>query len=384
MESNNALSDQLKRVTKELSSHKIALHQARSYLRCILQNATDLIFATDAEDAVISFSKGGEKVLGYSWEEIVGRPIKNFAEDEKSFGYLIATCKEEGSAVGLDVPFRHKDGKRVFCNISLLNLTNPEGETVGSVGICQDITQWKKLQEDLIRVDRLAEIGRIAAGVAHEINNPLAVINEVSGWVGEVVGDAKGLSPKDRQELEVAVTKIGGQTRRCRTITHKLLDFSRDSAPTKNEFDIVALLKETIGFLHPEVKHTSIKIDLQAAERPLLVNSDKKLLEQVFVNFITNAVHAVRERTEDTGLIEITVLRNDSDVEIGFKDDGVGIPTEVQSKIFDLFYTTKPPGKGTGLGLAICRSIVKKLGGDITLESQVGVGTTFTVRIPVS
>ena len=286
--------------------------------------------------------------------------------------------------MGLDVPLRHKDGSTVFFNISLLNLTNREGQSVGSVGICQDITQWKKLQEDLIRVDRLAEIGRIAAGVAHEINNPIAVINEVSGWMGEVVRDASSLSPEDRQELEEAVTKIGGQTKRCRTITHKLLDFSRDSAPTKSEFDIVALLKETIGFLHPEVKHTSIKIDLQAAERPLLVNSDKKLLEQVFVNFITNAVHAVRERTEDTGLIEITVLRNDSDVEIGFKDDGVGIPTEVQSKIFDLFYTTKPPGKGTGLGLAICRSIVKKLGGDITLESQVGVGTTFTVRIPVS
>jgi PAS domain S-box-containing protein len=384
MESNNALSDQLKRVTKELSSHKIALHQARSYLRCILQNATDLIFATDAEDAVISFSKGGEKVLGYSWEEIVGRPIKNFAEDEKSFGYLIATCKEEGSAVGLDVPFRHKDGKRVFCNISLLNLTNPEGETVGSVGICQDITQWKKLQEDLIRVDRLAEIGRIAAGVAHEINNPLAVINEVSGWVGEVVGDAKGLSPKDRQELEVAVTKIGGQTRRCRTITHKLLDFSRDSAPTKNEFDIVALLKETIGFLHPEVKYTSIKIDLHAGGRPLLVNSDKRLLEHVFVNFITNAIHAVQERTEDAGHIEITAVRTKSDVEISFKDDGIGIPVEVQARMFDLFYTTKPPGKGTGLGLSICKNIVKKLGGHITLESQVGVGTTFTVRIPVS
>ena len=384
MESNNALSDQLKRVTQELSSHKIALHQARSYLRCILQNATDLIFATDAEDAVISFSKGGEKVLGYSWEEIVGRPIKNFAEDEKSFRYLISTCKEEGSAVGLDVPFRHKDGKRVFCNISLLNLTNQEGESVGSVGICQDITQWKKLQEDLIRVDRLAEIGRIAAGVAHEINNPLAVINEVSGWVGEVVVDAKGLSPEDRQELEVAVSKIGGQTRRCRTITHKLLDFARDSAPTKSEFDVVDLLKETISFLKPEVKHTAIKIDLHSAGRPLLVNSDKRLLEQVFVNFITNAIHAVRERVEEAGHIEITAARTDADVEISFKDDGTGIPVELQTKIFDLFYTTKPPGKGTGLGLSICKNIVKKLGGHITLESQAGVGTTFTVRIPIA
>jgi len=384
MESNNALSAELKKVTQELASHKIELYQTRSYLQCILQNATDLIFATDTEDAVVSLSKGGEKVLGYSWEQIVGWPIKDFVEEPASFEHLMKTCQEEGSAVGLDVPFRHKDGKTVFCNISLLTLSNREGQRVGSVGICQDITDWKKLQENLIRVDRLAEIGRLAAGVAHEINNPLAVINEVSGWVGEVIGDATGLSPKDRQEIEVAVTKIGGQTKRCRTITHKLLDFARDSAPTRSEFDIVDLLKETINFLNPEVKYTSIKIDLDSAERHLLVNSDKRLLEQVFVNFITNAIHAVLERGEDTGHIHITTVKNNSDVEIRFQDDGVGIPTEVQSKIFDLFYTTKPPGKGTGLGLAISKNIVKKLGGHIILESQVGVGTTFTVRIPIA
>ncbi len=384
MESNNSLLAELKKVTQELASHKIELYQTRSYLQCILQNATDLIFATDAEDAVVSFSKGGEKVLGYSWEEIMGRPIKDFAEDRVSFGYLIATCQEEGSAVGLDVRFRHKDGKTVFCNISLLNLTNREGQRVGAVGICQDITQWKQLQEDLIRVDRLAEIGRIAAGVAHEINNPLAVINEVSGWTGEVVRDAKGLGPDDRQELEKAVAQIGGQTKRCRTITHKLLDFARDSAPVKSQFDIDELLKETISFLKPEVKYTSIKIDVNSAERPLLVNSDRRLLEQVFVNFITNAIHAVQERGEDTGHIQITAVKTNSDIEIRFQDDGVGIPADMQTKIFDLFFTTKPPGKGTGLGLPICKNIVKNLGGDITLESQVGVGTTFTVRIPIA
>jgi PAS domain S-box-containing protein len=384
MESNDSLLAELKKLSQELASHKIELYQTRSYLQCILQNSTDLIFAIDAEGRLISLSKGGEQVLGYPWEEVAAWPIKDFAEDPASFGYMMATCEEEGSAVGLDVRLRHKEGKTVFCNISLLNLTNREGQRVGAVGICQDITQWKKLQEDLIQVDRLAEIGRIAAGVAHEINNPLAVINEVSGWAGEVVGDAKGLGSDDRQELAEAMTKISGQTKRCRTITHKLLDFARDSAPAKSEFDINELLKETIGFLKPEVKYTSIKIDLNSAEKPLLVNSDKKLLEQVFVNLITNAIHAVRETGEDTGHVEITPVETNSDIEISFKDDGVGIPAEEQTKIFGLFYTTKPPGKGTGLGLSICSNIVKKLGGHITLESQVGVGTTFTVRIPIS
>jgi len=383
MDSNSSLSAELKKVTRELASHKIELHQTRRYLQCILQNSTELIFATDAEGALVSFSGGGEKVLGYSWEDVAGRAITDFVEDPASFGRVMAACQEQGSAAAPDVPFRHKDGGMVYCNISLLNLTNREGQRVGAVGICQDMTQWKKLQEDLVQIDRLAEMGRIAAGVGHEINNPLAVINEVAGWAGDVVEAGRCLTPDDRQKLKEAMTKIGRQTERCGSITHKLLGFVRSSAPAKSEFDLGALLKETISFLKPEVKYTSIEIDLNCAETPLLVNSDQKQLEQVFVNLITNAIHAIKEKGGDTGHIEITAVKTNSDVEIRFKDDGAGIPVEEQRKIFGLFYTTKPPGKGTGLGLSICQNIVEKLGGDITLESEVGVGTTFTVRIPV-
>jgi PAS domain S-box-containing protein len=382
--SSNSQEAEVKRITWELASYKIELHKITGYLQCILQNATDLIFATDAEGHLVSLSKGGEKVLGYSWEEIVGQPIKDFAEDPVSFGRMMATSQEKGSAAALDIPFRHKDGGTVYCNASFMDLTNREGQTVGTVGICQDLTQWKRLQEDLVQVDRLAEIGRLAAGVAHEINNPVAVIREASAWAGEVIGDAKGLSSDDRQELEGVITDIKDQTERCRRITHKLLNFARDTAPAKSEFDVDELLKETVSFLKPEVKYTSINIDLNSMERPLLVNSDKKLLEQVFVNLITNAIHAIQATGKDAGHIEITTLKTNSDMEIRFKDDGVGIPAEEQAKIFTLFYTTKPPGKGTGLGLAICRNIVEKLGGDISVESEVGLGTTFAVRIPIS
>ena len=130
--------------------------------------------------------------------------------------------------------------------------------------------------------------------------------------------------------------------------------------------------------------HSSIKIDLNFAEGSLSVNSDRRLLEQVFVNFITNALHAVLEKGGDNGRIEIRTMKTNSEVEISVQDNGVGIPEKDQGNIFELFYTTKPPGKGTGLGLPICQSIVRQLGGNITFESEVGVGTIFTVRIPVS
>jgi PAS domain S-box-containing protein len=382
MESNSSLQAELKRVKQELACHKIELHQARGYLQCILRNSEDMIFATAVDGLLVSFSKGGEKVLGYSWEDVAGRPVKELAEDPASFEQFVATSRQDGSTVQLDIPFRHKEEGTVYCDVSLINLTNREGQRVGTVGVCRDITRWKKIQEELVRIDRLAEIGRIAAGVAHEMNNPLAIIGEASGWASGVVDEAKGLSPEDRQELEKAAKEISDQTKRCSNITHQLLDFARGSAPAKTEFDVQDLLKESISLLRPELKHAPIEIDLKFTQGPLHMKSDPRMLEQVFVNLITNAIYGVRENGK--GRIQIKTVKTNSDVEISFDDNGIGIPVENQQKIFELFYSTKPAGKGTGLGLPICQNIVKNLGGIITFHSKPGVGSTFTVRIPLS
>lgn len=384
MDSNSSLKTELKKARQELAGYKIELHQTRGYLQCILQNSEDMIFATEVGGILISFSRGGEKVLGYSFAELIGTYIKDLAEDPVSFERSLIASQDEGPTVQLDIPFRHKEGGIVHCNVSLINLMNREGQRVGTVGVCRDITLWKKIQEDLVQIDRLAEIGRIAAGVAHEINNPLAIISEASGWAGVVISDAKGLSPEDREELEKVAKEISHQTKRCSSITHELLDFARGSTPALIEFDIHDVLRDSISFLKPEVKHTPIEIDTQFMPGPLRMKSDPKLLEQVFVNFITNAIHAIRSKGEDKGCIRIKTLIINSDVEISFEDNGTGISEENQKKIFQLFFSTKAPGKGTGLGLSISQNIVKKLGGTITLDSKLGVGTNFTVRLPLS
>ena len=384
MDLNNSVETELKKVRQELASYKIELYQTRGYLQCILQNSEDMIFATEVGGMLISFSKGGEKVLGYSFAELIGTYIKDLAENPVSFENFFNSSGQNGPTVQLDLAFRHKDGGTIYFNVSLINLTNREGQIVGKVGVCRDITLWKKIQEDLVRIDRLAEIGRIAAGIAHEINNPLAIIGEASGWAGMVISDAKGLNPEDREELEKATKEINLQTRRCRSITHELLDFARGSAPELTEFDIHDILRESINFLRPELKHTSIEVDTQFIPGPLPIKSDPKLLEQVFVNFITNAIHAIRSKGDDKGCIRIKTLTTDSDVEISFEDNGVGITEENQKKIFQLFFSTKAPGKGTGLGLPISQNIIKKLGGTITLDSKPGVGTNLTVRLPLS
>jgi len=384
MELIDSLKNKLKEVSQELEELKTELHQARGYLHSILQKSNDMIFAADADGILFSFNNGGEKVLGYSREDVTGTPVKNLASNPRAFEKLMATTEEEGGSVRLDVPFRHRDGRTIHCDVSLVGLTNAEGQKMGIVGICRDITLSKKFQEDLIHVDRLAEIGRLASGIVHEINNPLAVINEIAGWAGTLVYDAGGLSGEDREELETAVRRIIEQTGRCSSITHQLLNFARDSAPAKKSLDIHQLLNETISFLKPDLRFKNIEIVPVFEESLFEIHSDPKFLEQVFVNLISNAIYAVKQKESGQGRIEIRTSKAGANVEIVISDNGTGIPDEDREKIFDMFYTTKPSGKGTGLGMPISKNIVNKLGGDISFESRLGEGTVFTVRIPGS
>ena len=382
MASIEQLEKKLKKLSRELSGHKIELHQTRGYLQCILQNSNDMIFGTDVDGILVSFSKGGEKVLGYRWEEVAGSFITQFAVDPREFEELIRKSQEQGSAVRLELPFRHKDGHTVYCDVSLITLTNTQGKDVGIVGVCRDITAWKQLQDDLIRVDRLAEIGRIAAGIAHEINNPLAIISEIAGWAKVVIEDAKGLGSEEKKELEKAVNHILEQTKRCRAITHQLLGFSRDSAPEKKKVDLHELIKETITFLQPELKYKDIEIVYKFEEKPVHVTTDPKMLEQVLVNLVTNAIHAIGEKPNGRGRIELRTEAKPNYAEVAISDNGPGIKEKNKEKIFNLFFTTKPPGTGTGLGLPICQNIMKKLGGKISFETELGAGTTFVISIP--
>ena len=383
MESTNSLQGSLKNVSEELSRQGIDLQKTSAYLQAILKNSNDMIFLTDGGGILSSFSKGGEKLLGYTCEEVAGSLIKDLASDPPVFEKLMAASRDKESPVRMEVPFRHKYGRTIYFVVSMINLTDTKGQNVGTVGICQDITLRRKLQEELVQIDRLAEIGRTTSSIAHEINNPLAVISEISGWTRVVVSDAEGLRQEDKEELETAVKRIEEQTRRCQSITRQILGFARYSEPTKTSFDIHELLKETITFLQAELKQEHIKVVLNFKEGQLSIRSDPKMLEQVFVNLITNAIHAIKEKGSKKGRIELKTTKAGVNAEIMISDDGMGISQEDREKVFSLFYTTKPPGKGTGLGLPICQNIVNNLGGDMTFESQVGKGTTFTVRIPV-
>jgi len=226
--------------------------------------------------------------------------------------------------------------------------------------------------------NKLASIGRLAAGVAHEINNPLAIVNEKAGLLRDLVMAAPDAQLQDR--LIAAVDSILRSVQRCKKVTHRLLGFARHMDVTTETIDLESLLKEVLGFLEKEAEYRNVTVSFKLDPDLPTITSDRGQLQQVFLNILNNAFAAV----SDGGEIGIEIVKeSETRVAVAIADDGVGIPRENLERIFEPFFTTKE-GVGTGLGLSITYGIVQKLGGETRVESEVGVGTRFTVVLPVS
>jgi len=225
--------------------------------------------------------------------------------------------------------------------------------------------------------NKLASIGRLAAGVAHEINNPLAIINEMAGLMKDELEMAEDSSYK-KKYLQL-LGSIHSAVHRCRSITHRLLGFARRMDVTPEVIDMNDLLREVLGFLEKEAFHRSVKIEQDLMEHLPTIESDRGQLQQVFLNVFNNAMQAV----EDGGKISVrTWSKEDGIVAVMIRDNGCGIPQDKLQRIFDPFFSTKGRGKGTGLGLSITYGIINKLGGKVSVESTVGQGTTFVIELP--
>lgn len=227
---------------------------------------------------------------------------------------------------------------------------------------------------------KMASIGRLAAGVAHEINNPLAIINEKAGLMKDILEGSDKLDQQKDKFLGL-IAGITESVNRCRTITHRLLGFSRRMEISQDAIDINDAIQEVLGFLDKEIQYRNIHLELQLQKDIPKIITDKGQVQQVFLNIINNAIDALKEQ----GNITVsTTLKDNHFVRVIIKDNGSGIPKENLKHIFEPFYSTKEKGKGTGLGLSISYGIMQKLGGNILVESEVNVGTTFIVEIPIN
>jgi two-component system NtrC family sensor kinase len=224
--------------------------------------------------------------------------------------------------------------------------------------------------------NKLATIGRLAAGVAHEINNPMAIINEKAGLMRDLID----LDPEfqERERLLPLTQSILNSVDRCRTITHRLLGFARRMDVEMEEVDLNHVVRDIVGFLEMEAFHRSVEVKLELEKGLPTIPSDRGQLQQVFLNILNNALDSV----DEGGWVVIrSESCDDGRVVVSFEDNGVGMAEETIQHIFDPFFTTKQK-YGTGLGLSITYGIVKKLGGNIEVESEEGVGTAFKVYLP--
>ncbi len=235
--------------------------------------------------------------------------------------------------------------------------------------------------EMVIQSSKMAALGKMAAGIAHEINNPLAVIGEKAGWIKDLLSMEDMAKSENFQEMSDAVTKIEYHVGRAKTVTHRLLGFARRMEPMTEKININEILEESIEFLKNEARYRSIGIQANCAPDLPLTTTDPTQLQQVFLNIMNNAIDAIGK--DGAIIINTRNLTQNNELSIEISDNGPGMPKEVSQKIFDPFFTTKEVGKGTGLGLSIAHSIVEKLGGRIMAASEAGKGTTFTIYLPV-
>jgi two-component system NtrC family sensor kinase len=248
------------------------------------------------------------------------------------------------------------------------------------------------LDEQLIQSQKLASIGEFSAGIAHEINNPLAVIYVETELVQTILKKENVKPVSEIVDIKDSLNEIKIQVNRCKEITHKLLNFARKMDSVLKEVDIHILIDEIVGMRERDASFMNIAILKEYQMDLPLIFSDPSLLRQVILNLINNAIDALANGGKIVIGTRVETIKNtqqkngrpsDSVVVIFMQDTGVGIPEENLQKIFDPFFTTKPPGKGTGLGLSICHGIIQKLGGNISAASQVGKGTTFTIKLPI-
>jgi two-component system NtrC family sensor kinase len=369
----------------EKKRHQVGdkLNETQQYLREVLENSRDIIFLTDPEGNILSFNSGAETSLGFSRDEVVGRQAHLLCANPGQFDKLFAEARRDGHATSYETEFLSKDRQPVICNISLTLIDSPDGRPLEVVCLCRDLTTRLRLKNDLILSERLAAVGQMASGVAHEINNPLAVIDTIAGLVEETLeSEGHVLHPDTQKMLGRAMERLHHQVQRVTTITHSLLGFVRTQHAGMATVNIEELLEECLSVLGVELRGSDIEVVRQYTPDIPDFTSDPMLLQQVFVNLIKNSIDAMLEVPQRPGVLEVLTNMDAHRILVTVQDNGVGIPQEDKEKIFNLFHTTKPAGQGTGLGLSIVHDIIFRLGGNIRVASEPGQWSRFVVEIP--
>jgi len=370
-------------VTRVITLEKRSIH-IRQFLDKVIQSSHNAIVVSDMKGHILLMNQAAENLFGYSMEEAIRTKNAKSCYPPGQAKEIMRRLKSEdfggkGKLSAFRVEIINAKGETVPVEMTGAIIYEGE-EEVATTGIFYDLREKiageKKLKEALVqsnRSEKMAALGQLAAGVAHEVNNPLT---------GILIYANLALEQLDKADLlEKYLKSVINDTERCKNIVKDLLTYSRQTSPTKEMFQVDSLIEQSLTFIRDQKRFMNIELIKHMSDDMMLIHADKSQLSQVIINLVMNAIDAMDRK----GTLTFRTYRNKPHKKayIEVSDTGCGIPEENLSKIFDPFYTTKGPEKGTGLGLSTSYGIVKENGGRISIKETSSKGTTFLIELPL-
>lgn len=359
----------------------------------LLDVTHEAIQVKNLDGSIVLWNKGAERTYGWASKEVVGRMAAGWLyKDPAEFQVAQAELLVRGEWQG-EIIKRTKDGRNLTVASRWTLMRDAAGQPKGILVIDADITGKKMLETQLMVSDRMASVGTLAAGVAHEINNPLAAVMANLDYIADslsrmTTGDVSSMSPgmRDawiREEIKTPLDDAVEAAQRVRFIVRDLKIFSRSpNDAERGPVNVETIMESSLRMAWNEIRHRANLVKRYG--RVPEVEGNEARLGQVFLNLVVNAAQSLPPGQAEQNEIRVTTRAEDENVVIEVSDTGAGIPPEIIGRIFDAFFTTKAVGVGTGLGLAICQRIVTDMGGTLTVESEMGKGTTFRVSVPIA
>ena len=368
------LEEIVERRTKKLSA-------SEKKFRNFFINSKDMVYFCDSSNRLATMNSAGLEMLGYSMEEQPTLGMLDIFRNEEDLDKYFETIIAVGFVEDLEVEFVRADGTVIYVLLSATAVYDEEREFTGCEGIAKDLTRVRTMMEQLASSEKMASVGQMAAGVAHEINTPLGVI---LGYSQLMMDD---FTPESEEGQSLLV--IERQAKACRKIVADLLKFSRQSESARENLLLNEVMEDVLAVTEHSLHMDHIHVHRDLSETLPTIVGDTEKLRQVFVNFINNAHHAMEKQGGGDLFLSCNYEEETNRVVATIRDTGHGIPEDVLAKIFDPFFTTKSVGKGTGLGLSVSYGIIQEHGGVIEVESPVKTedgelpGTAFHVKLPV-
>jgi len=363
-----------------------SLKKSEEHLRKVFYAADDAIMTTDREGRITLWSESSERMFGYGKDHIVGKDLSSLHSPKMKpdlIRHMQESAMEKGRWQG-EIIYSNSKGHSIDGWCVMTTLTGETGEIIGYLSVVRDMTEKKQMEMQLIQADKMASLGELAAGVAHEINNPLSGILSNAEFLQEEI-------PDESEEQQEEIREIVENSQRIKTIVQDLLNFSRQrDSKTYTTIDISSIITSSLNLTEHQIQLDRIKIVKEIGDSLPPVRGSFNQIEQVFINLLSNARHALNQKYPDPHEDKTLLIRTDQVEENGrkyvrveFHDRGIGIPEENMDKIFNPFFTSKEQGQGTGLGLSISYNIIQEHKGTIRFDSKEGEYTKVTIDLPV-